>query len=140
MVKPSELIRGRILLAMLLAAGVVAALVSVAQLWWSPFAQISFLKTLATIGIVGFITGFVAAVDIELTLGKARLLLLLLMGMATITGILTVAQMWWSVLEWDSFVKILLTLGVFMFLDGFVMAVAEDFGTTRKLKDDKYID
>jgi hypothetical protein len=140
MPRARELIRGRVLLGILLAAGVVAAFMAVAQLWWAPFSGVMFGKALATVTILAVIAGFVAAVDIELTLGKARLMLLALIGLAAAGGTLAIAQMWWDVMAWDNFVKVMLTLLVLMGLDAFIMAVAEDFGTTRKLKDDKFID
>lgn len=135
-----RLIRQNVAVGILCVAGVVAAGLFLAQLWWAPLGGVVFGKALATTVIVAIMVGFVAAVDIELTLGRARLLLLLLIALSFAAGGLSIAQMWWTVLDWENFGKIMLTLGIFIALDAFFMAVSEDFGTTRQLKDDKYID
>ena len=140
MTSPRRVLRSKVILGALLAVGVVSAVLALVQLWWSPFSMVVFGKTLASAAIVGILTGFIAAVDIELTLGKARLLLLALIILAVAAGGLTIAQMWWNVLEWQIFGKVIFTLAILIGLDAFMMAVSEDFGGTRKLKDDKYID
>lgn len=141
MALPSKLLRGHILVGIIIACGVVAAVLGLVQMWASPFGEVALVKTFITIGILGIMAGFVGAVDTDMMpAGRRRMMLFALMGMAVFAGGLCIAQMWWMVMEWTAFVKTLITIAVLIVLDGFIMAVWEDIGTTNKLKDDKFID
>lgn len=141
MALPSKLMRSNVLVAIIIACGVAAAALGLAQMWLTPMGEISFMKSLATVGILGVMAGFVGAVDTDMMpAGRRRVMLFALMGMAVFCGALCIAQMWWTVMDWTAFMKVLITVVVLIGLDGFIMAVWEDLGTTRKLKDDKYID
>lgn len=141
MALPSKLMRSNVLVAIIIACGVAAAVLGLAQMWLTPMGEIAFMKSLATIGILGLMAGFVGAVDTDMMpAGRRRIMLFALMGMAVFCGALCIAQMWWTVMDWTAFMKALITIVILIGLDGFIMAVWEDLGTTRKLKDDKYID
>ena len=141
MALPSRLMRSNVLVAIIIACGVSAAALGLVQMWASPFGEVGLVKSLATIGILGLMAGFVGAVDTDMMpAGRRRIMLFALMGMGVFCGALCIAQMWWTIMDWTAFMKILITVVVLIVLDGFVMAVWEDLGTTRKLKDDKYID
>lgn len=141
MALPSKLMRSNVLVAIIIACGVAAAALGLTQMWASPFGEVALGKSLATIGILGLMAGFVGAVDTDMMpAGRRRLMLFALMGMGVFCGALCIAQMWWTIMDWTDFTKVLITAIVLIVLDGFIMAVWEDLGTTRKLKDDKYID
>ena len=53
---------------------------------------------------------------------------------------LTILQMWTQLLQWDAFIKILGTLGIVLLVAGFLLVVKSDFGDTKKLKDQNYLD
>lgn len=133
-------IRHSTLFAVMIATGVVVALMALAQLWFAPFGGATFGKALATAAILGTMVGFIAAIDLDMPIGKARFMLYALIVMGFVSGVLIVVQMWWAVLAWESFGKIIVSMLILAGLIGFYMAVSEDFGNSRKLKDDKYID
>lgn len=138
---PARIIRGRVIMGIIVVCGIAAAGLALLKLWAVPMDTIIFGKSLATIVILGVMAGFIGAVDIDLVgTGKRRWMLMGLIGIAVICGSLCIAQMWWQVMEWSLFIKINITMAVLVALDGFLLAVSEDLGTTRQLKDDKYID
>lgn len=122
------------------AAAAAAAVVGLLQLWWAPFSAVVLLKVLTTIVILGVLIGFVAAIKIDMTGGRTRIIMLALMALAGLCAFLFIAQMWWMILNPDIFGKIVMTLLLLAGLGAFFMATAEDFGTTKKLKDENYID
>lgn len=138
---PSRLIRGRVIMAIIIVCAVAAAILTLLKLWAVPMDTVIFGKSLATIGILGIMAGFIGAVDIDLVgTGKRRWMLLALMALAVICGGMWIAQMWWQVMDWATFAKIKITILVLVVLDGFLLAVSEDLGTANKLKDEKYLD
>ena len=53
---------------------------------------------------------------------------------------LVVMQMWTMFIEPAFFAKILITLGIFVVVSGFLLVVGIDLGSTKKLKDENYLD
>lgn len=136
----TSIIRGHVILGILCGIAAAAALVGLVQLWWSPMDVVMLYKCMATIGLMGIMTGFVAAINIDMTGGRIRFLLLALTGIVLLAGILCLGQIWWQWIAPSSFIKIMISLLILAALDAFIMAAHEDFGTNKRLKDDKYID
>lgn len=53
---------------------------------------------------------------------------------------LTILQMWTQILQWDAFIKVLGTLGIVLLVAGFLLVVKSDFGDSKKLRDENYLD
>lgn len=134
------MIRGKVLLWSLLLMGIIASALGIAQMWWEPFAWDIFVKTLITIVVLGTLASLLIAIDYDLPGSKGKFLLGIVVLLATLTSGLVIGQLWWSFLETIMFWKVLITLAILVSLLSFIVAVSEDFGTNKKLKDDKYID
>ncbi len=53
---------------------------------------------------------------------------------------LTIAQLWYPIVSWDNYVKLLITFGIVALVLGFLIIIKADFGEHKKLKDDNYLD
>ena len=69
-----------------------------------------------------------------------NILLAILVGLIVIAALLSIGQMWFILLSWDVFIKLIVTLGILTLLLGFLLIIKADFGEHKKLKDDNYID
>ena len=134
------MIRTRILLFSLIGMGVVAAALGLAQMWGNVMEWALFVRTMGTIIVLGTLSSFLIAVDYDMPASRKKWLLLVLCAMALTAGVLIVGQIWAQWLDWTVFVKVLISLAVAVGLIGFIIAVAEDFGTAKKLRDEHYID
>ena len=63
-----------------------------------------------------------------------------LVGSVLLAAALTIAQMWFDLIDWDNFLKALGTLAIVFVLSGFLMVVGHDFGSKKDLKDKNYLD
>ena len=133
-------INGKTLLFTTLAAIAVAAILGICQIWFDFLAPDVFIKTLVTIAIIGFVSGFLIAVDYDMPASKQKYLLLSTVAMALFSGILVITQMWWTWIEWITFAKIFGTIIILFLLVSFIAAIKEDFGTHKQLKDDNFLD
>lgn len=118
----------------------IAALLGIGQLWFNFMDWDNFIKSMVTIGIVGLVAGFLIAVDYDMPASKQKTFLLSVIIMSLLMGGMIIVQMWWSVMEWVTFVKIFGTIFILFLLVSFIAAVKEDLGFNKKLKDDKYLD
>jgi len=134
------MIHGKIMMIALLLTGAFAAALAIAQMWWHPLAWDLFTKSLITLLIVGTIISFLVAVDYDLPGSRKKFMLGLLVLLALSGGGLIIAQMWWHILALALFGKVIVTMVIITILLAFVMAVSEDLGANKKLKDQKYID
>lgn len=134
------MIRGKIFFWSLILMGIIAAVMGIVQMWWSPFGWDLFIKTLVTIIILGTLISFLIAIDYDLPGSKGKFVLGILVLLAILGSSLVIGQIWWSFLAFEIFWKILVTLVIVTGLLAFIMAVSEDFGGNKKLKDEKYID
>lgn len=55
-------------------------------------------------------------------------------------ALLCIAQLWTSLLAWDIFFKVLITLGILVVLAAFGLVAKADLGTHKKMKDENYLD
>lgn len=55
-------------------------------------------------------------------------------------ALLSIAQLWVTLLPWDIFIKMVITLGILTVLAAFVLVVKADLGAHKKMKDENYID
>ncbi len=133
-------INGKVLFLTLMAAGSLAAVLGIMQIWFNFLEWDIFLKVMATIVIVGGIAGFLMAVDYDMPASREKYLLGAMILLAIAMGGLILAQMWWWMMDWGDFAKIFGTVLILFVLASFFLAVKEDFGTNKKLKDDNYID
>lgn len=53
---------------------------------------------------------------------------------------LTIVQMWVPFLDWDVYVKAIITVGILALVIGFLIIIKADLGEHKKLKDDNYLD
>jgi len=63
-----------------------------------------------------------------------------LVAMAIILAAVVLGQLWWSFLNDEVFVKVIISIVVLGVLVSFIIAVSADLGEEKKLKDDNYID
>ena len=134
------MIRGRILVTSLVILAAVAASLGIIQLWFTPMLMETFVKTLATLLIAGVVISFLIAVDYDLPGHRGRILLGILAGLVLAGSFILILQIWWQVFSGALFWKIGVTIIVLSIFLGFIMAMLEDFGSNRKLRDEKYID
>ncbi len=71
---------------------------------------------------------------------KNRMLLKVMLGLAVVCALASILQMWFTLFMWDTFWKLIITLVILGVLVAFIMAIKEDMGETKKLKDDNYLD
>lgn len=133
-------LNGKVLLATLLISGVVAAVLGIAQIWFDVLSWDDFIKALVTIAIAGGLSGFLMAVDYDIEASREKFLLGAIVLLALTLSGLIVGQIWWDILSWTDFAKIFGTVFILFVLVSFVAAVREDFGTHKKLRNDKYLD
>lgn len=69
-----------------------------------------------------------------------RYMLITVIALACLAAFLGILQLWTSILPWDIFVKIMITLGVLALLCGILVAVKSDLGAHKKMKDENYLD
>lgn len=135
-----KIIHGRILFLSLCTMGVVAVLLGVAQMWLDILPWDLFLKVMASLLILGTEISFLIAVDYDLPASRRKYLLMGTVAMSAVATALILLQIWMHLFAWSVFVKIILTLAAGLGLLGFLLAVAEDFGSNKRLKDQNYID
>ncbi len=135
-----KLLNGKVLFTTLLISGGITALLLIGQIWFDILEWSIFIKALVTILIVSALAGFLMAVDYDTPASRGKYILGVMVFLAVAMGVLTIAQLWWLALAWGSFAKIFGTVLILFVLVSFVLAVKEDFGTNKKLKDDNYLD
>ena len=134
------MIRGKILALSLGAMGVAAAILGVAQMWGDILDWDMFLKIMGTLLLLGSEISFLIAVDYDLPASRRKWLMLGLVGVSALAvGVITV-QIWGQVFAWSVFVKLLATMGIAVALLGFLLLVAEDFASNKRLRDRNFID
>ncbi len=134
------MIRGKILFLSLSALGILAAVLGVAQMWGNVLGWDAFLKTMGTLLLIGTEISFLIAVDYDLPASRRKWLMIGLVIVSASACALITAQIWGQILEWPVFVKLLATLGIAVVLLGFLLVVAEDFASNKRLKDRNFID
>lgn len=135
-----KIIHGKVLFLSLCAMGVTAVLLGVVQMWFDLLPWDMFLKAMASLLILGTEISFLIAVDYDLPASRRKYLLMGTVAMSVVTAGLVLLQIWLHPFAWSVFVKIILTLAAGLGLLGFLLAVAEDFGSNKRLKDQNYID
>jgi MFS family permease len=134
------MLKSKILFMSLCTMGILAALLGAAQMWFDILDWNLFLKIMTTLLIVGTELSFLIAIDYDLPSSRRKMMLMGLVGVSLAAVILVLAQIWAQILAWAVFVKLIATLGIGIVLIGFLLAVAEDFGGNKRLKDNNFID
>ena len=134
------MIKGKILFFSLCAVGVLAAALGLIEMWTYVIEWDVFLKIMGTLLIVGTEISLLMAIDYDMAASRRKWLLLGLVALTGLATVLVTAQIWTQVLEWHVFLKIMGSIGIVIFLTGFLLAVAEDFGNNKRLKDQNYVD
>ena len=134
------MIRGKVLLWTLLILGALTAILGIAQMWAHLMDWPDFLKSIVTLLILGTLAGFLIAVDYDFPSHRGKIMLSVAILLGIVMAALIIGQMWWSVFELMTFGKILTTDAILLVLVSFFMAVKEDLGNNKSLKDDKYLD
>lgn len=121
--------------------GVLAAILGIGQIWLNVMEWDIFIKAIVSLIIVGFLAGFLSAVDYDLpSQNNNKILLYGMIVLSVIMGVLILGQMWLFQMNWMDFAKIFGTIAILFFLDCFILAIREDFGTEKKLRDEKFLD
>lgn len=63
-----------------------------------------------------------------------------IIGTVLLGAFLGIVQLWFQPMEWDIFIKAMVTLGIIFLITGFLMVVGVDFGSQKNLKDENYLD
>ncbi|MBI2234446.1 MAG: hypothetical protein HYU57_05590 [Micavibrio aeruginosavorus] len=134
------MIRTKILFLSLCAMGILAAVFGAAQMWTDFLDWDVFLKLMGTLLLLGTELSFLMAVDYDLPSSRRKWLLLGLVVVSVLSCGMVTLQIWVQFFQWAIFVKLLATLGIAFLLLGFLLAVAEDFGSNKRLKDRNFID
>lgn len=133
-------IRSKILFYALMATGVVGALLLLVQMWTEILEWDDFIKTLITLSLVGGLTSFLIAVDYDMPAIRSKILFSLLVAfMCAICG-MVIIQLWWVGFAWGIFGKAVMSLAILAGLVAFILAVSEDFGQNKNLREQDYID
>ena len=133
-------IRGKILFYALMATGILGSLLLLAQMWTEFLEWETFVKAVVTLSIAGAVISFITAVDYDLPAVRTKILFVLLVALIVGIAGLIVMQLWWTGLAWELFAKIIVSLGILTALLAFILAVSEDFGQNKILRDKNYID
>jgi len=134
------MIRGKILFLSLSGIGILAAILSLIEMWTYVLDWDVFLKIMGTFLILGTLLSFLMAVDYDLPASRRKWLLLGLVTLSVVASGLITLQIWTQLFDWSVFLKLAASLGIIFVLVGFLLAVAEDFGTNKRLKDNNYVD
>ncbi|MGZ9097685.1 MAG: hypothetical protein ACXW30_05255 [Micavibrio sp.] len=134
------MIRGKVLFLSLSAIGVLAAILSLIEMWTYFLDWDVFLKIMGTFLILGTQISFLMAIDYDLPASRRKWLLLGLVTLSVVASGLVTLQIWTQAFEWSVFLKLVASLAIIFVLVGFLLAVAEDFGTNKRLKDNNYVD
>lgn len=134
------MIRTKTLFLSLCAMGILAAVFGAAQMWTDFLDWDVFLKLMGTLLLLGTELSFLMAVDYDLPASRRKWLLLGLVAVSVLGCGMVTLQIWAQIFQWTIFVKLLATLGIALLLLGFLLAVSEDFGSNKRLKDRNFID
>ncbi len=134
------MIRTKILFLSLCTMGILAAIFGLAQMWLDVLQWDAFIKVMGTLIVLGTQVSFLIAVDYDLPASRRKWLLFGLVALSIMASALITLQIWGQLFQWALFIKLLATLGIVVLLLGFLLAVAEDFGTGKRLKDKNFID
>ncbi len=69
-----------------------------------------------------------------------NMMLKILVGTVLLAALLTIGQIWISLMSWDVYMKAVGTLAIVFVVTGFLMVVGHDFGSKKNLKDENYLD
>lgn len=133
-------IRGKILFYALMATGVLGAVLLLVQMWTEILEWDDFVKTLITLFISGGLLSFLVAVDYDLPATRSKILFGMLVALITAICGMIVGQLWWVGFQWGIFTKVVISLGIVTGLVAFILAITEDFGQNKNLRDKNYID
>lgn len=133
-------IRGKILFYALMATGVLGAVLLLVQMWTEILEWDDFVKTLITLFISGGLISFLVAVDYDLPATRSKILFGMLVALITAICGMIVGQLWWVGFQWGIFTKVVISLGIVTGLVAFILAITEDFGQNKNLRDKNYID
>lgn len=134
------MVRGKILFYALMGTGIIGALLLLAQMWTEFLEWDDFVKTLITLVISGSLISFMTAVDYDLPAIRSKMLFAVLVLLITTISGMVIVQIWWVGFEWTMFAKVIISLAIVTGLVAFVLAVTEDFGQNKTLRDKNYID
>jgi hypothetical protein len=124
----------------LIATGIIAAIIGLVQMWTEMISGELFSKSMISLVVVGITSAFLMAIQYDVSSGKSRILLISVVVLGLTFAALCLLQLWIAPFEAALFTKLLLTLIIVFGLLAFVMAVKEDFGSEKKMRDDHYLD
>lgn len=133
-------IRGKIMFYALMGTGIIGALLGLAQMWLDILEWDDFVKTLITLVITGSLISFLTAVDYDMPAVRSKILFAALVVLIVAISGMVIVQLWWVGFQWGVFAKVVVSLGILTVLVAFLLAVTEDFGQNKKLRDNSYID
>lgn len=133
-------LRARILFLSLCAVSILAALLGLGEMWFFFIPWPEFLKIMGTLLILGTLISFLIAIDYDFPASRRKTFLLGVIGLSVLAGLLSCLQIWFQLLEWSFFLKILASHGIAIALLAFLSVAAEDFGSHKRLKDNDFID
>ncbi|MES2729432.1 MAG: hypothetical protein V4621_04940 [Pseudomonadota bacterium] len=121
----------------IVALGVMLALM---QIWGNAFAPDTFLKCLATLGLVGGVTCYAIILATEVQQHHNRNALLLTGAFCALAALLVLIYMWTNALSLAFLLKALGSLGLLALLAFFFFLHKEDFSKQKDLRDQGYLD
>ncbi len=133
-------IRGKVMFYALMATGILGAVLLLVQMWTEILEWDDFVKTLITLSLGGSLISFLAAVDYDLPAARSKILFSVLVALITAICGMIVVQLWWVGFQWGIFAKLVVSFGIVTALVAFVLAVSEDFGQNKNMRDKNYID
>jgi len=69
-----------------------------------------------------------------------RILLITIVVLVALGALLTVGQVWGLGLDFDLYIKAVITIGILVLLIAFLLVVKSDLGDHKKMKDENYLD
>ncbi len=133
-------IRGKIMFYALMGTGIIGALLGLAQMWLDILEWDDFVKTLITLVIAGSVISFLTAVDYDMPAVRSKILFATLVALIVAISGMVIVQLWWVGFQWGIFAKVVVSLGILTVLVAFLLAVTEDFGQNKNLREKDYID
>ena len=124
----------------LMGTGIIGALLGLPQMWLDILEWDDFVKTLITLVIAGSVLSFLTAVDYDMPAVRSKILFAALVVLIVAISGMVIIQLWWVGFQWGLFAKVVVSLGILTALVAFLLAVTEDFGQNKNLRDKSYID
>lgn len=69
-----------------------------------------------------------------------KAMLIAIIALVILGTILTLIQIWAPILDWGTYIKLMVTFGIIVVVLGLIMVLKTDLSEHKKMKDENYLD